>query len=122
MTKDTEALIVEMGMRGLGEIELISTHLEPDYAIITNSGSAHVGRLGSLDNIAIAKCEITSGLKQNGTFIALNQDIIKNTSILAAKKFITQLKMLIFWTHQNLTLNLNIKVIFTNLMLKVNII
>lgn len=77
MTKDTEALIVEMGMRGLGEIELISTHLEPDYAIITNSGSAHVGRLGSLDNIAIAKCEITSGLKQNGTFIALNQDIIK---------------------------------------------
>lgn len=77
MTKDTEALIVEMGMRGLGEIELISTHLEPDYAIITNSGSAHVGRLGSLDNIAIAKCEITSGLKQNGTFIALDQDIIK---------------------------------------------
>lgn len=77
MTEDTEALIVEMGMRGLGEIELISTHLEPDYAIITNSGSAHVGRLGSLDNIAIAKCEITSGLKADGTFIALDQDIIK---------------------------------------------
>lgn len=77
MDSDTEALIVEMGMRGLGEIELISTHLQPDYAIITNSGSAHVGRLGSLDNIAIAKCEVTSGLKKNGTFIALNQDIIK---------------------------------------------
>ncbi len=77
MTQETEALIVEMGMRGLGEIELISTHLEPDYAIITNSGSAHVGRLGSLDNIAIAKCEITSGLKADGTFIALDQDIIK---------------------------------------------
>ena len=68
MPTDTEALIVEMGMRGLGEIELISTHLNPDYAIITNSGTAHVGRLGSLDNIAIAKCEITKGLKQNGTF------------------------------------------------------
>lgn len=77
MPEDTEVLVVEMGMRGLGEIELISTHLIPDYAIITNSGSAHVGRLGSLDNIAIAKCEITSGLKQEGVFIAKNQDIIK---------------------------------------------
>lgn len=77
MEKDTEVLIVEMGMRGLGEIELISTHLDPDFAIITNSGSAHIGRLGSLDNIAIAKCEISKGLKSNGTFIALDQDIIK---------------------------------------------
>ena len=78
MNEDTQALIVEMGMRGLGEIELITKYLEPDYAIITNSGSAHVGRLGSLDNIATAKCEITKGLKENGTFIALNQDIIKS--------------------------------------------
>ncbi len=77
MDDDTQVLIVEMGMRGLGEIELISTHLNPDYAIITNSGSAHIGRLGNLDNIAIAKCEITSGLKHDGTFIALDQDIIR---------------------------------------------
>jgi len=77
MPADTQALIVEMGMRGLGEIELISTHLNPDFAIITNSGTAHVGRLGSLDNIAIAKCEITKGLKTNGTLIANNQEIIK---------------------------------------------
>lgn len=77
MPKNTEALIVEAGMRGLGEIELISTRLEPDYAVITNSGSAHVGRLGSLDNIAAAKCEIARGLKSDGVFIAKNQDIIK---------------------------------------------
>ncbi len=77
MPDDCEFLIVEMGMRGLGEIELISTHLLPDYAVITNSGSAHVGRLGSLDNIAKAKCEITAGLKDDGVFIAKNQEIIK---------------------------------------------
>ncbi len=77
MEQSTQALIVEMGMRGLGEIEIISTHLKPDYAIITNSGSAHVGRLGSLDNIAIAKCEIATGLKPTGIFIAKNQEIIK---------------------------------------------
>ena len=56
MPDDTQVLIVEMGMRGLGEIDLITKHLKPDYAIVTNCGSAHVGRLGSLDNIAIAKC------------------------------------------------------------------
>lgn len=63
MPEDTDVLIVEMGMRGLGEIELISRYAEPDYAVITNVGSAHIGRLGSLDNIAKAKCEITKYLK-----------------------------------------------------------
>ncbi|MBP3821761.1 UDP-N-acetylmuramoyl-tripeptide--D-alanyl-D-alanine ligase [bacterium] len=77
MNSDTEALIVEMGMRGLGEIEQISVPLQPDFAIITNCGSAHVGRLGSLDNIAIAKCEIAKGLKNEGVFIALDQEITK---------------------------------------------
>lgn len=86
MTKETEALIVEMGMRGLGEIEEISIPLNPDYAIITNCGSAHIGRLGSLDNIAKAKCEILKGLKQDGTFIALNQDIIKKYALFNGKK------------------------------------
>lgn len=76
MPEDTQMLIVEMGMRGLGEIEYITKYLKPDYAIVTNCGSAHVGRLGSLDNIAMAKCEIAKGLKQNGTFISLKQDII----------------------------------------------
>ncbi len=77
MPHDTQILIVEMGMRGLGEIDYITKYLEPDYAIVTNCGSAHVGRLGSLDNIAIAKCEIANTLNSDGAFIALNQDIIK---------------------------------------------
>lgn len=86
MEPDTEALIVEGGMRGLGEIELISNYLMPDYAVITNSGCAHIGRLGSLDNIAKAKCEITAGLKPEGAFIALNQDIIKKHVKFAGEK------------------------------------
>ena len=77
MNPDTKALIVEMGMRGLGEIDLITNYLEPDFGIITNCGTAHIGRLGSKDNIAIAKCEIANGLKSTGTFISPNQEIIK---------------------------------------------
>lgn len=77
MSEDTEVLIIEMGMRGLGEIELLSKYSEPDLAVITNAGSAHIGRLGNLDNIAIAKCEITSYLKDSGTLIANNSERIK---------------------------------------------
>lgn len=64
MPIDTQVLIVEMGMRGLGEIEFIDKYAQPDYAVITNAGSAHIGRLGSLDNIAKAKCEIANHLKK----------------------------------------------------------
>ena len=70
MPEDTKVLIVEMGMRGLGEIELLSKFSEPDIAIISNIGSAHIGRLGSKENIAKAKFEITKYLKPNGILIA----------------------------------------------------
>lgn len=77
MPDDTEVLIIEMGMRGLGEIEKLSKYSEPDYAIITNAGSAHIGRLGSLDNIAKAKSEIVKYLKADGVLISQNNDRIK---------------------------------------------
>ncbi len=77
MPEDTRILIIEMGMRAQGEIELLSKYAQPDYAIIVNVGSAHIGRLGSLDNIAKAKCEITSYLKSDGAFIANDSDRIR---------------------------------------------
>lgn len=78
MSDDCEVLIIEMGMRGAGEIELLSRYAQPDFAIITNAGSAHIGRLGSLDNIAKAKAEIALHLKEDGTFISQNNERIKN--------------------------------------------
>ena len=63
------AVVVEMGMRGLGEIDRLSRCAEPDVAVITNIGTAHIGRLGSRDAIATAKCEITSRLKADGLLV-----------------------------------------------------
>lgn len=80
MPDDTEALVVEMGMRAQGEIELLSKYAQPDIAIITNIGTAHIGRLGSIENIAKAKCEITKFLKPDGTFISNYSPLVKNTS------------------------------------------
>ncbi|MDR1167787.1 MAG: UDP-N-acetylmuramoyl-tripeptide--D-alanyl-D-alanine ligase [Heliobacteriaceae bacterium] len=86
MPADTEALITEMGMRGPGEIELLSKYAEPDFTVITNTGSAHIGRLGSLDNIAKAKCEIVKYQKKTGTLIAHDDERIKKYADFAGEK------------------------------------
>ena len=65
----TCALVVEMGMRGLGEIERLSRCAEPDVAVITNIGTAHIGRLGSREAIATAKCEISAALRPDGLVV-----------------------------------------------------
>ena len=79
MPNDTEFLVLEMGMRNLGEIELLSNYAEPDIGIITNVGTAHVELLGNVQNIAKAKCEIASHLSKKGLFVAPDTSIIKET-------------------------------------------
>lgn len=71
---DTEIAVVEMGMRGLGQIKAMCAIARPDVAVISNVGSTHVGELGSLDNIAKAKSEILEDLPANG-FAVLNGDL-----------------------------------------------
>ncbi len=73
LKKDTEALVLEMGMSGLGEIESMSNATKPAVAIITNVGSSHLEKLGCRENILKAKMEITKGLNKNGLLI-LNGD------------------------------------------------
>jgi UDP-N-acetylmuramoyl-tripeptide--D-alanyl-D-alanine ligase len=65
--------VIEMGMRGRGEIALLAQIADPDIAVITNVGTAHIGRLGSEQAIAEAKCELLAELKPTGTAI-LNHD------------------------------------------------
>ncbi len=89
MDDDCEVAIVEMGMRNLGEIELLSTYCEPDIGIITNIGSAHVERLGNLKNIALAKCEIACGLKKEGAFISPDSSRIKENLKFDGEKIFT---------------------------------
>ena len=67
--QEHRALVIEMGMRGSGEIERLSRCTEPDLAVITNIGTAHIGRLGSREAIAAAKCEITAALRADGVVV-----------------------------------------------------
>ena len=88
---DTKILVLEMGMRGLGEIEILSKYAEPDITIISNVGTAHIGRLGSRENIAKAKCEIVK-YQRGKTFIAHNDELIKKTVDFNGEKIFYSIK------------------------------
>lgn len=64
-----EISVVEMGMDHLKEIEMMSNLVEPNVAVITNVGSAHIETLKTRENILKAKMEIVSGLKKGGLLI-----------------------------------------------------
>ncbi|HKJ36066.1 MAG TPA: UDP-N-acetylmuramoyl-tripeptide--D-alanyl-D-alanine ligase, partial [Solirubrobacterales bacterium] len=64
--RDTEILVMEMAMRGLGQIEQLCEIAEPDVAAITNIGPVHLELLGTIEAIAAAKAEILQGLGDRG--------------------------------------------------------
>ena len=70
----TEALIVEMGMRGFHQIEGLCAFVRPNIGVITNIGVAHEELLGSQDNIAKAKSELISALPDGEGIAILNGD------------------------------------------------
>jgi MurE/MurF fusion protein len=61
--------VVEMGMRGAGQIEYLTRLAEPDVAVVVNAGTAHIELLGSTAAIAQAKAEIWLGLRDGGTIV-----------------------------------------------------
>lgn len=73
LTEKHEAAVVEMGMRGLGEIKELAGIALPTVGVITNVGETHMELLGSLDNIAAAKAELVEAIPPEG-LIVLNAD------------------------------------------------
>ncbi len=67
---ETETLVLEMAMRGAGQIADLVAIAEPEVAVITNVGPVHVELLGSVAAIAAAKAEILDDLPPGGTAIA----------------------------------------------------
>lgn len=69
------AAVVEIGMRGLGQIETLAKVVKPTIGIITNVNETHIELLGSIENIARAKGELVEAIQTGGTVI-LNADNI----------------------------------------------
>ncbi len=70
---DTEVLVVEMGMRGFGEIARLCEIARPDIGVVTVVGHAHTDLVGGLEGVATAKGELVEALPTSGTAI-LNAD------------------------------------------------
>jgi UDP-N-acetylmuramoyl-tripeptide--D-alanyl-D-alanine ligase len=68
--EDSDVLVLEMAMRGRGQIAELAAIAEPEVAVITNVGPVHVELLGSVEEIAAAKAEILDDLPPGGTVVA----------------------------------------------------
>ena len=75
--KDHEALVIEIGMNHLGEISELTQIVKPTMCVISNIGTAHIGNLGSRENILKAKLEILEGM-DNGKVIINNDNDLLN--------------------------------------------
>jgi UDP-N-acetylmuramoyl-tripeptide--D-alanyl-D-alanine ligase len=66
---ETDVLVLEMAMRGRGQIAELAAIAEPEVAVITNVGPVHVELLGSVEAIAAAKAEVLAALPADGTAV-----------------------------------------------------
>ena len=76
-----EAMCIEMGMNHFGEIRKLTNIARPTIAVITNIGTAHIGNLGSRENILKAKMEILEGLIGNTVIINNDNDLLNKWAI-----------------------------------------
>ncbi len=65
----TEVAVVEMAMRGAGQIRELARVAEPDVGVITNIAPVHLELVGTIDDVAAAKAELIEELTENGTAV-----------------------------------------------------
>jgi len=65
----TEVLVLEMAMRGAGQIAELAAIAEPDVGVIVNVGPVHLELLGTIEAIAATKAELIAALEPGGTAI-----------------------------------------------------
>jgi UDP-N-acetylmuramoyl-tripeptide--D-alanyl-D-alanine ligase len=84
---DVQALVLEMGMRGFGEIARLCTVARPNIGVVTKVAAAHTQRVGDIDGVARAKSELVKALDASG-FAILNADddrVVAMQSITSAR-------------------------------------
>jgi UDP-N-acetylmuramoyl-tripeptide--D-alanyl-D-alanine ligase len=67
--EDTEVAVVEMGMRGLGQIAELCATAQPEIGVITKIGPVHLELLGTIERVAEAKAELIAALPPGGTAV-----------------------------------------------------
>lgn len=79
LTPEYQVAVIETGMNHFGEIRYLGEMVQPDVAVITNIGDAHIEFLGSREGILKAKSEIFDNLKPSGIAVLNGDDSLLNT-------------------------------------------
>ena len=74
---DTEVVVCEMGMRGLGQIAELCAIAKPDVGVITSIGPVHLELLGTIENVAKAKAEVIGALPAGGTAVVPDEPLLE---------------------------------------------
>ncbi len=82
-----EALVLEMGMRGLGEIARLCDVGHPQIGVITEVGDAHSERVGGIEGVVRAKAELVQSLPSSGVAIVNSDSVnaMKTVHAIAAR-------------------------------------
>ena len=90
MPATTEVLVIELGMDRPGQISALSKLVQPDVAIITMIGEAHIEFFKTRDRIADAKLEIVDGLANDGVLIIpINEPLLTAKTANLAQRVVT---------------------------------
>ena len=74
--EETQVVVCEMGMRGLGQIAELCAIARPDTGVITSIGPVHLELLGTVEKVAEAKAEVVAGLPEGGTAIVPEEPLL----------------------------------------------
>jgi len=95
-TDNAQALVLEMGMRGFGEIARLCSIAQPTIGVVTAVAAAHTERVGGIESVARAKAELVQALPQSG-YAILNAD---DERVREMRK-LTQAQVLTYGVHES---------------------
>jgi UDP-N-acetylmuramoyl-tripeptide--D-alanyl-D-alanine ligase len=73
---DTQVVVLEMGMRGLGQIAELCAVARPDVGVVTSIGPVHLELLGTVENVARAKAELIEALPRGGAAVVPSGELL----------------------------------------------
>ena len=85
----TQVLVLEMAMRGFGQIAELAAIAEPDVGVITNIGPVHLEQMGSLEGVARAKSELLEGLYDGATAVVPSDEPLLEPWLRESLKVVT---------------------------------
>jgi UDP-N-acetylmuramoyl-tripeptide--D-alanyl-D-alanine ligase len=85
----TQVMVLEMGMRGFGQIAELAAIADPDVGVITNIGPVHLEQMGSLEGVAQAKAELLVGLYDGATAVVPSDEPLLEPWLRESLKVVT---------------------------------